>query len=486
MAPGALARPALIAVVAALAFAGSARAEPVTVMTFNVWYGGVQVDSTAIGPAIRAADADIVGVQEPEGRLRRIARSAGLPYADPTLHLISRYPLFAADVGGVRIAYAAVDLDHVVAIANVHLTATPYGPELVRDGSSAAAVLKVERETRLPEIKPYLRPLAALARRGVPVFLTGDMNSPSYLDWTAPVAAVRPQVRYPLVWPVSKALADAGFRDSYRDVHPDPVARPGLTWTPGTPPGRIKPTETFDRIDWVMATGPSTTLSSRLVGETGGPDVDVGIDPWGSDHRAVASTFDATPGAAPPLVSASPRVARVGQTLTIRYTRTTPRGRRIGILPAHGSRPIVTLPILDASDHLAGLFGTGSLGAGSYRAALLDRSGAIQASSPFWVLASGAQPRIAPARGSFAAGAPIRLRWRNAPGNKLDWIGIFRAGPLDTYDYLGFSYLGALPHGSVSFAPGDLYTKLKPGRYVAGLFLDDGYSLLARTTFRVR
>jgi hypothetical protein len=53
-------------------------------------------------------------------------------------------------------------------------------------------------------------------------------------------------------------------------------------------------------------------------------------------------------------------------------------------------------------------------------------------------------------------------------------------------DYLGFSYLGALPHGSLSFAPGDLYAKLKPGRYVAGLFLDDGYSLLARTTFRVR
>ena len=43
-----------------------------------------------------------------------------------------------------------------------------------------------------------------------------------------------------------------------------------------------------------------------------------------------------------------------------------------------------------------------------------------------------------------------------------------------------------MPHGSLSFARGDLYAKLKPGRYVAGLFLDDGYSLLARTTFRVR
>jgi hypothetical protein len=28
--------------------------------------------------------------------------------------------------------------------------------------------------------------------------------------------------------------------------------------------------------------------------------------------------------------------------------------------------------------------------------------------------------------------------------------------------------------------------KLAPGRYVAGLFLDDGYALLARTSFVVR
>jgi endonuclease/exonuclease/phosphatase family metal-dependent hydrolase len=474
MGPGALARAALAALLVTLAFAGVARADRVTVMTFNVWYGGVQVDSSSIGRAIRASGADIVGVQEPEGQLRRIARSAGLPYHDDTLHVISRYPLYAVNTGGIRIGYAATDMDHVVAIANVHLPATPYGPELIRDGRSPGSVLRVERSTRLPEIRPYLRPLRALARRGVPVFLTGDFNSPSHLDWPT------------LEWPVSKALADAGFRDSYRDVHPDAVAAPGLTWTPGTPPPRIRPGETLDRIDWVMATGPSTTLASRLVGESGGPGVDVGVDPWGSDHRAVASTFEAQPGPAPHLVDARPRVARAGQTLTIRYTTTGGRARRIGILPADGNRPIVTLPILDSSDHVAAFFGTRDLGPGTYRAALLDGRGRVQATSRFWVLPRGAQPRIDPVERSFGAGEPIRLRWRNAPGNKFDWVGIYRSGPLDVYDYLGFSYLGARPHGSVSFAPGDLYAKLKPGRYVAGLFLDDGYSVMARTSFTVR
>ena len=63
---------ACVAAFAALAGAAPApaAAEPLTVMTFNVWYGGVQVDFDQIGRAIREADADVVGVQEPEGNLR--------------------------------------------------------------------------------------------------------------------------------------------------------------------------------------------------------------------------------------------------------------------------------------------------------------------------------------------------------------------------------------------------------------------------------
>ena len=161
MARRAFAGAALAVLLGALALAGRAQAEPVTVMTFNIWYGGVQVDFPSIGRAIRAADADIVGIQEPEGGLRRIARSAGLPYYDPTLHVISRYPLFAANVGGVRIGYAATDLESRRGDRERPPHRHPVrARSAVRDGGSAAAVLKLERETRLPDIKPYLRPLA--------------------------------------------------------------------------------------------------------------------------------------------------------------------------------------------------------------------------------------------------------------------------------------------------------------------------------------
>jgi endonuclease/exonuclease/phosphatase family metal-dependent hydrolase len=477
-------RAALGAAVAVLAFAAPAAAEPLTVMTFNVWYGGVQVEFDRVGEAIRASGADVVGVQEPEGNLHAIAAAGGMSYVDESLHVISRYPIYAVRRGGVRVGYVATGPGRVVALANVHLPSTPYGPELVRDGRSPAAVLANERSTRLGEMRPYLGPLARLARRGVPTFLVGDFNSPSHLDWTDATVGLRPHVRYALRWPVSAALERAGFRDSYREAHPDPVARPGITWTAGTPPPRIRRRETLDRIDWVTASGPATTLASRLVGEPGGPDVEVGV-PWGSDHRAVASTFDVTAAPSPPLAHAEPRVVRRGSTVTVRYAGVRGKAKRIAVMRVRGGRPLMSLPIGDTSDHRAAFFGTAGLRPGAYRGAVLSR-GRVLAASRFWVQARDARPRIRTSRRVYAPGQPIRLRWSGMPGNRFDWAGIFPARRnLNVYGYLGFKYLGALPSGRMSMTTADL-GRLAPGRYVAGLFMDDGYALLARTAFTVR
>ena len=55
------------------------RITAITVMTFNVWYGGGQVEFDRTGEAIRASGADVVGVQEPDGQLRRIGEERRLP-----------------------------------------------------------------------------------------------------------------------------------------------------------------------------------------------------------------------------------------------------------------------------------------------------------------------------------------------------------------------------------------------------------------------
>jgi hypothetical protein len=85
----------------------------------------------------------------------------------------------------------------------------------------------------------------------------------------------------------------------------------------------------------------------------------------------------------------------------------------------------------------------------------------------------------------YRPGEAVRLRWSGMPGNRFDWAGIYPARRnFNVYGYLGFKYLDALPSGRMAMTSADT-GRLAPGRYVAGLFLDDGYAVLARTSFRV-
>jgi endonuclease/exonuclease/phosphatase family metal-dependent hydrolase len=202
--------------------------DPVTlkVMSFNIWYGGEQVDFQQVIEAIKAADADIVGLQEPDGNTARIAAAAGYSYVDLRRHIISRVPLFDSGLGARtetgQAVYSMAGLDsnaahvwalvapgQVVAVANLHLTSDPYGPNAVRDGETLEAVLAVEAATRLPEIEPLAAALEPLVAAGVPVIVTGDFNTPSHLDWTTATVGLLPERLYPVEWPVTRRMEDA-------------------------------------------------------------------------------------------------------------------------------------------------------------------------------------------------------------------------------------------------------------------------------------
>ena len=83
----------------------------------------------------------------------------------------------------------------------------------------------------------------------VPLLVGGDWNCPSHLDWTEDTArAFRFKRALPL--PVSLLVESKGFVDVFREVHPDPLRRPGFTWTPmdrGTP-GAPTPLDRIDRL----------------------------------------------------------------------------------------------------------------------------------------------------------------------------------------------------------------------------------------------
>ena len=314
------------------------------VMTFNIREGGVHGQFSKVVEAIRKADADVVGLQEPFGRTRKLAKALGW-YAAPRLHTISRFPILQPAGSDGFWGWLSVAPGKVVTIANIHNPSYPYSVDMMRLGTATKTeILHIERHVRVRWMQPFLDALQPQLDAGDPVFFTGDFNAPSWRDWTPEVVDAlgwQPTTlryrapRFSVRWPTSLVMERAGFRDSFREVRPDAIAEPGFTWTSGHP--GISPWDVFDRIDFVWAAGSSETLSSRVVGDDD-PMSDVVVEPWPSDHRAVVSTFDVTPADAPAFVSpldVRVPIGRPGERRVPQRARTRSDRRRVGA----GRRP---------------------------------------------------------------------------------------------------------------------------------------------------
>ena len=491
----------------------------IRVLNLNIFYGGDELDlhtgswchRSAGCPetleqvinVIRGSGADIVGIEEGEHNAGVIANALGW-YASDRMQVISRFPIVDPPGGSAIYIWIEVLPGRFVAIGNVHLPSDPYGPYTIRDGATLQDVLALETSTRLPAIQDQLAVLPPLAASGMPTFLTGDFNSPSHLDWTAAVSAVRLEVPYPVDWPVSRALANAGLRDSYREAHPDPLAVPGFTWTPGGPEG--DPREVHDRIDWVLAGGPATTLDSTVVGEAGGPDVGIGFDPWPTDHRGVMSTFRVTPAVPAPFVAPGSRRLFVGDPLDVRYHAAAGTGQSVAIVPAGqpASAAIMSTAVgapgpLDGTATLS----TNALAPGDYDAVLVS-GGSVLSRAPFWLYAAGTPTTVWTSKSTYVVGEPIVVSWQAAPGFRWDWLGVYSPG--DTGDtklragcnagcssngrYLLYVYTKTAIEGSAVFdataAVGTYTWPLKPGSYAIRFLVDDSYrSIAVSANFKV-
>ena len=484
----------------------------ISVLTLNIFYGGDDYDLATgdwcpvpdgcpgtlrkIAAIVRASGADVVGLQEGERNTRALARLLGW-HADPRAQVISRFPILRPRGGQGLYTYVEPVPGRIAAVANTHLPSSPYGPYKVQRGKSKAQVLALERRLRVPALAHVLRVLPRLAARGIPVFLTGDFNSPSHLDWTPAVAEARADVPYPVRWPASAALADAGFVDSYRQVHPDPVADPGFTWTPGGPEARAD--DVFDRIDWVLSAGPATAVTSRVVGETGNPQVDLATPGrFPTDHRGVVSTFEITPPEAP--LSVSPAERRVlvgpGSRLPVRFHGPgTSNGEVVAIVARAGAggKPLVAGFTRGRTSGGISL-PTSRLRAGRYDVVLLDSTGTTLARSPIWAYERGAGTRMSTDSRAYRPGQRVRVSWAGAPGEHLDWVGLYRCRRTcdEPGSYLAYRYTRTRIEGALAFtdivAPGEVAPPwpLPPGQYVARLLVDDSYRVVAQTPrFRV-
>lgn len=269
---------------------------PTTVraMSFNIWVGGTEwqpLERTV--EAIQASGADVVGIQEPGPSLPRLAESLGWNYSAQAA-ILTRYPILEDwKVEGNRGGGAKLLLDDgsEILFYNDHFFPNLYGPYEIRDGRVKTAAQAQEGEANSGRIGQMARALRHLEQRpdqDLPVIFTGDFNSPSHLDWVEATASRNFGLVVP--WPVTQMAEEAGFQDGFRAVYPDPVAKPGTTWTPGVPPGVVKPHHVMDRIDFVLFRGALRPTLAWTVGESG-PVSDIASDPWPSDHRAVAVEF---------------------------------------------------------------------------------------------------------------------------------------------------------------------------------------------------
>ena len=287
--------------------------ETVRVMSFNLWHGGdagkQPLERTVA--VIKQSHADIVGLQEtagiaPEGQPRpdraaEIARLLGWNYVDQGKRtgVISRFEITGTTPRkwGVKLALTS---GRKVYLFNVHFAHAPYQPYQLLDIpyenapflKTADEATAAARAARGEQVSRCLAEVNSAATEGLPIFLTGDFNEPSHRDWTAAAAAAK-QCPLCVEWPSTKAVEDAGFVDAFRSVNPDPVQRPGRTWTPTTQ--LTDPKDRHDRIDFVFVHGTDARINSiKIVGEAR-EFADIVVDSYPSDHRAVVAEIELPP-----------------------------------------------------------------------------------------------------------------------------------------------------------------------------------------------
>lgn len=268
------------------------------VLSFNIWEGGKNVNDPHRKQVQFLANSglDIVGLQESTGgHANRLAEALGwYSYQGNDAGIISRYPIVEVYevsnvAGGVRVKLSG---SQDIKMWNAHPTAYPYGPYgFCFDHKDHDYVMNIENQSGRPQqmdtILNAMRGAIGDADK-TPVILTGDMNAPSHLDWVDSTRDSHCGATFD--WPTSTKPIGAGLMDSFRQVHNDPRADPGNTWSPiyldngGTP-------EPMDRIDFVYYKGMDVTDSRVVVVGQPRAEPNQRDNDWPSDHASVRSTF---------------------------------------------------------------------------------------------------------------------------------------------------------------------------------------------------
>jgi endonuclease/exonuclease/phosphatase family metal-dependent hydrolase len=278
----------------------------VKVMSWNILHGADDLEG---GPEfatqiIREIDPDVVLLIETYGSGPRIADSLGyffhLVAAEGTslddpgvnLSILSKYPFgerldtdYPFYLGGREI----IIQNQPVRFFSNWFHYLPWEDEPENLGMTTDELLEWERTgakfEMIQKVLPYLSAYAAEAD-SIPLVIGGDMNAPSHLDWDEQTADIHNGLVVP--WYSSAVLWGLGLTDSYREIHPDPLTHPGITWD-------MPDVRDEHRIDYIYYKSPRllATASETHKAPFGEPLTINGRQiPYPSDHGFVVTTFE--------------------------------------------------------------------------------------------------------------------------------------------------------------------------------------------------
>lgn len=314
----------------------SVGAETLRVMQLNVWNSGYGVPGARvmIGDEIKKHRPDIVFLCEcvkdriVDDLLAQL-KSADLQYygsrLDGANQVISRFPIVQEAL--LPSAYKAVlnpDNGQKIVAYSVHLNYRNYACYLPRGYSGETWKKLSEPVTDLEKIvamnlasgRPEaIRAITADAREHIAtgdiVVLGGDFNEPSWRDWGEETKNLYDHNGTVISWHSTALLEKNGFRDSYRELYPNPVTHPGFTYpcdNSAVSAGRLSwapEADERDRIDFifyhpgklklerVILLGPQGMIKhgERDLTPTADPVSSPKDGRWPSDHRGNLADF---------------------------------------------------------------------------------------------------------------------------------------------------------------------------------------------------
>ncbi len=257
------------------------KVDKLNLMSWNIWHGGRR-RGRDIGPQqvidlIKDTGTDIVMMQETYGSGPLIADELGYYFylSSENISVISKYPIEKTWVEyhelWTGITTIQLSEKQKINLASIWLHYLP-GRDTRSPDMTAEKLIEGEAENRHKEIKIILEKLKPQLEQtdDIPLFIGGDFNSPSHNDWGEETKNWHNGLV--VEWPVSKEMWDAGFTDSFREIHPD------LNYLAPT----ISAERLSYRIDYIYYKGKGLkSLDSDMHYEYKGI--------WPSDHPAVTT-----------------------------------------------------------------------------------------------------------------------------------------------------------------------------------------------------